>query len=229
MSPTHKYAVAATFVVVLTGLGAGDAWLTKPDMRMPVVAETSPPPEATPPTPSMASSSSTSSFTGPTIIAQTNSSSSSSSQSSAPQGVAKRDGIDIFAILTAQGIETEATGQVSLIRRVIPEEVDVPTRILLKNDDRVAFFSWVQSSDAKAYFLALKEALHSSFSSNVTDLSDSVDMRDGKPPRSILTFRDPGINEERLLFVRIQDRLYEFHIADDKDADVRALMDALTD
>ena len=88
--------------------------------------------------------------------------------------------------------------------------------------------SWLETPDVKILFLALKEALHSSFSPELQDLVDEKQQRRGKPPRELLTFLDPAISEERLAFVRVRDRLYELHIPEGMDDAIFGLIEELT-
>ncbi len=161
----------------------------------------------------------------PTVWTASNTTSSSSSR----PGVVRSSGPDVFDVLNEQTVVTESTQETSLLRRVIPDPVAVESRVLLKGNDRIAFFSWVETPDVKEYFTALKEALHASFSKDVRDLIDETQEQEGKPVRNVLSFYDPAIHEDRLLFVRVRQRMYEFHVAADKEPQVQELMDALTD
>jgi len=76
--------------------------------------------------------------------------------------------------------------------------------------------------------LALKEALHTTFSPEMRDLVDEVQTREGRPPRNLLTFLDPAINSERVVFIRVRERLYEFHIAPGRDDSIYDLIESLT-
>jgi len=78
-------------------------------------------------------------------------------------------------------------------------------------------------------FLALKESLHGLFSPDMRDLLDENQAPEGKPPRNFLTFLDPAISEERLVFVRVRERLYEFHIAQAKEDAMYKLVETLTE
>ncbi|MBI3331771.1 hypothetical protein HYZ99_02315 [Candidatus Peregrinibacteria bacterium] len=144
-------------------------------------------------------------------------------------GVAKRSGPNILEALNVLQITSQNTDTQSLLRRVIPETTPVTTLVLLKDGDRIGLLSWVESPQVKVYFLSLKEALHTSFSPKMSDLADETQKREGKPIRNFLTFLDPGIDPERLVFIRVRDRLYEFHIAEGKDEAMFSLVERLTD
>ncbi len=109
------------------------------------------------------------------------------------------------------------------------QKTPVEARVILKDNDRLAYFAWIDSPDAKITFTALKEALKTSFSSQLQDLVDETQERPDKPVRNVLSFLDPAIHSERVLFVRVRQRLYEFHIAPGREADIQGLMDALTE
>ena len=201
MSFTSKVLTTAAFVVLLVGIGAVDAFLTQNVNKLPG--------EQTEATDAPAPPAQPGNVNGP--------------------GVAKQRGPDVYDILNAQGIVTETTREQSLLRRVIPDQVAVDARVVLKDNDRLAFFSWVESADVKTYFSALKEALQESFSPDIADLVDETQEREGKPVRSVLSFTDPAIHEDRLLFIRTRQRLYEFHVAPGKEEPIQVLMDALTE
>ena len=146
-----------------------------------------------------------------------------------PTGVAKQEGPDIFDIFNRLQLATETTDETSLLARAVPANQKTESRVLLQDNDRLAFIAWTESPDVKTYFLSLKEALTTAFSSELQDLVDEVQEREGKPTRNVLSFFDPGIHEERVLFFRVRQRLYEFHITPGKEPMVQELMDALTE
>ena len=143
-------------------------------------------------------------------------------------GVAKQSGPNVEDALAKLQIMHQPTDTQSLLRRVVAPPTPVTTLVLLKDGDRVGLLSWVQSPRVKTYFLALKEALHTSFSPEMKDLVDEAQQREGKPVRNFLTFLDTAVDPERLVFIRIRDRLYEFHIAEGKDDVMFGLVEALT-
>lgn len=145
-------------------------------------------------------------------------------------GTPKMQGPNVLSILAAQEFETaEPQKERSLTEQIIPADVaDIQTMILLKQGDRVGLMSWTESPQVKIYFLALKEALHSIFSPEMRDLVDEEQTREGRPPRNLLTFLDPAINSERVVFIRVRERLYEFHIAPGQDDSVYDLIESLT-
>ena len=142
-------------------------------------------------------------------------------------GVEKQSGPAIESVLEKLQMTSGPASEASILSRVVPDAVT--TWVLLKNGDRAGMISFVDSPNVKTYFIALKEALQKSFSPGLKDLLDETQEREGKPIRNILTFFDPAISEERTIFVRVRERLYEFHIAKDKDGDIFALVDALTE
>ena len=146
-----------------------------------------------------------------------------------PYGIEKQEGPDVFEVLNSQGITTKGTNEENVLSQIVQNEGDVEARVILKDNDRLAFLAWAEALDAKVYFTALKEALHNSFSSELQDLVDEVQEREGKPVRNVLSFFDPAIHEERLLFIRVRQRLFEFHVAPGKEPDIQTLMDALTE
>ena len=145
-------------------------------------------------------------------------------------GTPKMQGPNVPKVLSAEEFTVaEPKKERSLIQQVIPEGIaDIQTKILLKDGDRVGLIAWTESPQVKIYFLALKEALHSTFSPKMRDLVDEVQTREGKPPRNLLSFLDPAINSERIVFIRIRERLYEFHIAPERDDVIFDLIESLS-
>jgi hypothetical protein len=145
-------------------------------------------------------------------------------------GTPKMQGPNVPKVLSAEEFTVaEPKKERSLIQQVIPKDIaDIQTKILLKDGDRVGLIAWTESPQVKIYFLALKEALHSTFSPKMRDLVDEVQTREGKPPRNLLTFLDPAINSERIVFIRIRERLYEFHIAPERDDVIFDLIESLS-
>jgi hypothetical protein len=146
-------------------------------------------------------------------------------------GVRKVEGPDVGAVLGQLQFEAQAIGEPIFLSRIIPPEdgTTVTGAVLLKEGDRAGVLAWADSPKIKLYFLALKEALHESFTPAVRDLVDETQRREGKPTRNFLSFTDPGISEERIVFVRVRERLYEVHIAEGKDELMFGLIDALSD
>lgn len=162
----------------------------------------------------------------PANITDTGSGSTSVSSDSSAGPVAKADGIDVAKALAELGYETQASTDLSMIAQVVTGQPE--TLVLLKNSDRVGSVTWIDSPQVKTFFISLKEGLLSAFSPNVQDLRDETLQGDGQPVRNILTFLDPTLSEERLVFVRVRERLYEFHIAAGKDTEMNALIEVLT-
>jgi hypothetical protein len=144
-------------------------------------------------------------------------------------GVMKQNGPDILATLSGAELDVQDTNELSLLSRALPAGTAIIAKTLLKGNDRLAYVAWTQSPDVKIYFIALKDALQKSFTPQVRDLSDRTEVRDAKPTRNILTFVDPGFNPERYVFLRVRERLYEFHVAEGRDAEVFALVDLLSE
>jgi hypothetical protein len=152
---------------------------------------------------------------------------------------------NVLETVAAQGFTAEETGEKSLLSAVVPETSNsatslpsgersseggmVTTRVLLMDGDRAGLLAWIETPSVKQVFLVLKESLHILFTPEVRDLLDEVQTTPGKAPRNFLTFRDPGISEERLVFVRVRERLFEFHIAPLKEDAIYKLVEALSE
>ncbi|MBI5155780.1 hypothetical protein HZA45_00745 [Candidatus Peregrinibacteria bacterium] len=143
-------------------------------------------------------------------------------------GTAKMSGPNVAQAMIDLGFTVERSAELSLIEQIVGEKGKVEGLKILKDGDRAGSITWVESADVKTYFASLKESLLSSFSPNVRGLRDATDTRSGLPVRNILTFTDPGLSEERLTFVRVRERLYEFHIAKEEEDAFDAAIEALT-
>lgn len=147
------------------------------------------------------------------------------SQSTVKQG---SFGPNVMETIVSKRFTFDDTGESSLIELIITDGTAVESRTLIKNGDRVGFVAWAESPRVKVYFLALKEALHTSFSPKVQDLIDETQREPGRPIQNLLTFFDPAISEDRLVFIRVRERLFEFHIAEGKDDVLFGLIEELT-
>lgn len=145
-------------------------------------------------------------------------------------GVAKMSGPDVTAVAQAQGFTVAETTEKNILPTILPADVaeTFTARVLLKENDRAATVAWIDSPDVKTFFTTLKKHLRSSFSEKLTDLVDESRTQPGTPPQDILSFRDPAIHDDRLLFVRVRERLYELHVKEGRQEDVDRLMEALT-
>lgn len=141
-------------------------------------------------------------------------------------GVAKAQEPDVAETLRAMNFSPEPSEDLTFLAQVSRDE-PVATLVVLEDGDRAGSVSWIDG-DAKAAFVALKEALLPSFSANVTGLSDRTIQDEGAPIRNVLTFRDPSLSEETLTFVRIRQRLYEFHATTGKESAMASVIEALT-
>lgn len=144
-------------------------------------------------------------------------------------GVPRKKEPDVAVVLNGESVTTQNSDSKSLLERIVPKEVPIATRVLLKNNDRIGLLSYIESPDVRPYFMALKEALRASFSPALKDLSDITEAPPGHSVRNVLSFTDPSISEEKLIFIRVRERLYEFHVAQGKDAFIQALIEKLTE
>ncbi len=129
-------------------------------------------------------------------------------------------------ILRAINVTVQPSEDLTFLAQVA-KNAPVRSVIILQDGDRAGSVSWLDG-DSKQAFIALKEALLSAFSAQVSALSDTTIQEEGKPTRNVLTFRDPALSEETLTFVRVRERLYEFHTTAGKEAVMKQAVDALT-
>lgn len=144
-------------------------------------------------------------------------------------GIARQRDPDVFATLQELKIETSATQKESLLSRIVPSQIPLTSRVLLQNNEGLGFFSYVESPDVRAFFMALKDALHQSFSKDVRDVVDIMEAPENRPVRNVLSFVDPSLSSDKIILVRVRSRLYEFHVPEAKEPVIRALIEKLTE
>ncbi len=145
-----------------------------------------------------------------------------------PEGaVAKHDGPNVMNVITERGVETTDAREPIILSRIVEGE-KLQSKVLLQDGDRAGMIAWVDSSKVKKHYLVLKESLHSAFTPEVEDLLDETQRREGRPTRNLLTFYDPGLLSERVVFVRVRERLYEFHVSEGKSRVIFDIIEDLT-
>jgi hypothetical protein len=144
-------------------------------------------------------------------------------------GVRKALGPDILQTLVSNNFTFDDTRERFILTKVLEGNQDtVTTKALLIKGDRAGAIGWISSPNVKKHYLVLKEALHSAFTPEVKDLLDETQRRENHPTRNLLTFFDPGILPERVVFVRVRERLYEFHISEGSSNAIFNLIEGLT-
>lgn len=135
--------------------------------------------------------------------------------------------IDTVSVVEDLGFEIQENTETFFTERLVGEG-QVDSMILLKNGDRAGLVAWTASSDAPKLYSALKEALHETFSPDVHDLVDEIHDNPGEVKRMILTFQDPALSEERLVFIQVRNELFEFHVPIGKEEVMFEAIEALT-
>ena len=149
----------------------------------------------------------------------------------APVGaVRKNQGPDVLQTLISNTFTFGDSRDTFILAQVVDTKTDtLNTKALLIDGDRAGAIGWIDSPNVKRHYLVLKEALHSAFTPDIRDLLDETQRRENHPTRNLLTFIDPGILPERVVFVRVRERLYEFHIAEGSSDVIFNLIEDLTD
>ncbi len=153
---------------------------------------------------------------------------SNSSSTVVKKGVStkKKVGPDVPAVLASLQLMPTATSEESLLDLI--HGSGSLTMVLLANNDRAALFSWVENDDVKTIFSALKQALQEQFSPQLKNLVDETRTPDTGPPTDVLSFFDPAISPEKVIFLRVRTRLYEFHVAEKGTELVNRLIEELS-
>lgn len=149
-----------------------------------------------------------------------------SSGSQGSVGVPRAEEADVLDVLADEALDAQPSDELTFLAQVATDTT-VQTYVVLQGNDRIGVVAFLDG-DAKDAFIALKESLLAAFSKDVQNLSDRVIQESGSPVRNVLSFTDPALSEEALTFIRIRQRLYEFHSAPGKEEAMQAVMDALT-
>lgn len=144
------------------------------------------------------------------------------------EGVAKNTGPNVLDVIDAEGFEAETSDDLTLLGQIVNMGDNVQSFAVLNDGDRAGSITWVEAADVKQIFNALKESLVTAFSSEMTGLRDQTLQEEGKPVRNILMFKDPAISEETIVFVRVRERLFEFHVANSAEEAMNELIEAVT-
>jgi hypothetical protein len=140
--------------------------------------------------------------------------------------VAKSSGPAVQSVLADAGMEITVSEEPTFLSQIIEDGLTSVT--VLKDGDRAGSVTWIESPDVKTSFIALKDGLLESFSAGLRDLNDATEQEPNRPVRNILSFTDPALSDEQLVFVRVRERLFEFHIAPGSEETMNSLIEALT-
>lgn len=202
MSPRVKLIVTAILLVFLGGLGVADYYLS--------------------------SSTTTADVTTPTSQATTSTMPAVTGTGTQQAGVSVNNGPDIASFIESQGFTTTKSDELSFLAQIAGSGAQINSLAVMKDGDRAGSVTWIETPAVKTNFIALKEALLTAFSPKVQGLQDQTIEAPNQPVRNVLSFFDPALSAEKLTFVRVRERLYEFHIANGKDDVMQQLIDALT-
>ncbi len=148
----------------------------------------------------------------------------SSSRRVVKKGTQKKEFETVEQILARTNFTLQESREVSLLRFGTTAGDRTREGVLLQNNDRAALFAWVDDADVKTLYLDLKQGLQKSFSPQVRDLSDEHLVPDNGAPMDVLSFTDPAISPEKIILVRVRTRIYEFHVAPGKEAQIQSLI-----
>ncbi len=143
-----------------------------------------------------------------------------------PKKVSKSSGAAVQTVVADAGLEVAASAEPTFLSQII--QTGLTSVTILSNGDRAGSVTWVESPDVKTSFIALKDGLLESFSAGLRDLKDTTVQEAGHPVRNILRFSDPALSDEELVFVRVRERLFEFHIAPNSENTMNELIETLT-
>jgi hypothetical protein len=133
------------------------------------------------------------------------------------QSTKKREAASVTTAFAAVGLQEQVTREISLLQVTSPIGVQVNTTVLLENNDRALLFAWLDSPNAKTIFATLKESLQETFSSQVHDVVDQTLTPEDGAVTDVLSFVDPALGTEKIIFARTRTRLYEIHVVRGKE------------
>lgn len=211
--------VIASIVILIAcaGLAGADYVLSERPHMIAMQEEQSPvtPPDTVDVSSSSISSSVSVSSSEPTVMMSSSEGISSSSKM-VKKGVStkKASGVNVDDVLARLQLISKQTNEASFLLLTAPEKSAVKVSVLLRNNDRAFLLSWVENDNVKTIFSALKQTLQEQFSGKVTDLIDETRRPENGPPVDYLSFIDPALSSERIVFFRVRNRLYELHAAE---------------
>lgn len=206
-------AAGVLLVIVLIGFGAADYWFKEhPTLEY---AQEIPSPIPLEPTTQSSSSVSSDSSASSVSLIPLSSASSSSGLRVIKKGTStkKQIGVNVDEVIMRLGLTKQETTETGFLALATQYSAKAQTTVLLWNDDRAFLFSWIENDDVKTIFGNLKQALQEQFSGKLTDLKDETLTAPNGPTVNVLSFFDPALSAERLIFLRVRTRLYEIHVA----------------
>ncbi|MSR87286.1 hypothetical protein EXS70_03895 [Candidatus Peribacteria bacterium] len=144
-------------------------------------------------------------------------------------GIPKQTAASVAATVEKEGFALADTHEEFLLQGILPHGTYVSGHALLWQDDRVGAVAMVESPDIQRTLTIMRKQLQASFSPSLKDLIDETQSEPGKPPRDVLSFYDPRIHTDRIVFARVRERLYEFHVTLGKEPVMDRLVNALTE
>ncbi len=144
------------------------------------------------------------------------------------QSTKKQSNVNVDNVLASLQLVARPTDEASLLALTVNDPSLVKTMALLRNNDRALLFAWAEGDQVKTILSAIKQALQDQFSGKLSGLVDETRTQENGPPYDILSFTDPAISTERIIFLRVRNRLYEIHVAANGADVVDALLAALT-
>ena len=225
-------AAGSLIVLILAGLGGADYWFKERPAFSQSTEVTAPIPvepisQSSSSTPLMPSSVSS---PAPTSSFSSISSISSSRPSVVKKGTStkKKSGVNVDDVLSRLGLAKQPTNEASFLSLTMQNGGGSQATVLLWHDDRAFLFSWIEDDNAKTIFGDLKQALQEQFSGKLTDLRDETVTAPDGPPVNVLSFFDPALSAERIIFLRVRTRLYEIHVAKNGESVVERLVAELS-
>ncbi len=149
---------------------------------------------------------------------------SSSARRLVKKGVSRKREANIDEVIATLGLTKQETKDLSFLKVTAPIAETVNVAVLMKNNDRAALIAWIESPDVKDIFGALKAQLQQSFSPQLSGLTDETRTVENGPVINMLSFVDPALSPERIVFLRVRTRLYEIHIAPGAEQDMERLV-----
>jgi hypothetical protein len=144
-------------------------------------------------------------------------------------GVVKQSANSPLAILAAAKLAVAKQSQPTLLEQVITNKQAIERFNILDDNTPIGSIAWYEGLEVNDYFIAMRESLFTSFSSSVKDLQDTTVRKPGSPTVEKLEFNDQQLAPGTTVFMRVRQRLYEIHIEDGFELDMRGVINKLTD
>lgn len=131
---------------------------------------------------------------------------------------------DVLKVAEEMGYKSATVSnlEVSFMMKLLSQTESHPVRsvVLMSEDDRLAAMWWEEGNGSASRFRQLKKQLYRVISPDAREIVDENIAQEGYEEIDLLAFTDPNLFEGRLVFARVGERLFEFHVGVERESEV---------